>query len=418
VFGVAGEVLDRRALAVSVAPKTTQPDAERVSDDLRRRFHVEPSIYPEMADRPHGVVVAHGPGGVEMRNEGILWFVPPAGAKLLARKVEFGVGYPNHGREDRSYWGKLYVTVDRTGQLALVNAVPEDKLLAGLVPSEMQASAPEEALKAQAVAARAELLTKIGTRHLGDPYLLCSSQHCQVYSGAGREHPRATAAIAATRGEVLFREGQGDLVDTVYSASCGGYTESNENAWDDVTPDAALRGHPDTVGGAAQTFARFAGGINEANVRDFLDTAPPAFCKRSSASKNDHYRWTARKTAAEIAQFVAGLGVGAVKELRVLERGVSGRARTLAVVGDRGTREVHGQLPIRQLFGGLQSSLFVVDVERDASGQPAAFTFTGAGFGHGVGLCQTGAMGMAQAGYKYGDILRHYYHGSLIRRLY
>src|SRR5262249_17472547 len=150
--------------------------------------------------------------------------------------------------------------------------------LQGLVPAEMYASAPEEALKAQTVAARAELIAKIGTRHLGDPYLVCSSQHCQVYAGAGREHPRTSAAIAATRGEVLFSETTGDLVDTVYSSSCGGFTESNENVWDDMAADPSLRGRPDTAGAAAQTFARFGGAVTEANVREFLTAAPPAFC--------------------------------------------------------------------------------------------------------------------------------------------
>src|SRR5262249_47281306 len=168
---------------VCVSPHDKSADTERDAEELRKKFHVETSSYPELAERPQGTVIAHGPGGVEVRADGVLWFAPAsATGKLLARKVEFGVGYPNHGFEDRSYWGKLYVAVDRSGQLALVNAVPEDKLLAGLVPSEMYPGASEEALKAQAVAARAELLTKIGTRHLGDPYLMCSSQHCQVYS--------------------------------------------------------------------------------------------------------------------------------------------------------------------------------------------------------------------------------------------
>ena len=119
--------------------------------------------------------------------------------------------------------------------------MPEDKLLAGLVPAEMSASSPPEALKAQAVAARNELLAKIGTRHLTDPYRLCSTQHCQVYAGAGREDARATAAVTATRGELLVRDSGGGLVDAVYSASCGGHTEDNEHVWGGA-PDASLRG--------------------------------------------------------------------------------------------------------------------------------------------------------------------------------
>jgi SpoIID/LytB domain protein len=279
----------------------------------------------------------------------------------------------------------------------------------------MYPGASEEALKAQAVAARAELLTKIGTRHLGDPYLVCSSQHCQVYSGAGRENPRTTAAIAATRGQVLFSEGIGDLVDTVYSASCGGYTESNENVWDDMAADPALRGRPDVAGANANAFARFGGAITDANLREFLSAAPPAFCK--TASKNARYRWTVRRTAAEMDRLVTPLGLASVHTIEVLERGISGRAKTIKVIGERGERTVRGELHIRQLFGGLPSAMFVVDVEK-AGAHPSAFVFSGGGFGHGVGMCQTGAMGMAEAGFKYGDILRHYYRGSIIRKLY
>ena len=415
VFGVSGEVLDRRALLVCVSPHDKPAEAEHEAEELRKKFRIEASTYPELAERPQGTVIAHGPGGVEVRADGVLWFAPasPTG-KLLARKVEFGVGYPKHGFEDRSYWGKLYVAVDKTGQLALVNAVPEDKLLAGLVPSEMYPGASEEALKAQAVAARAELLTKIGTRHLGDPYLLCSSQHCQVYSGAGSENARTTAAIAATRGQVLFSEGIGDLVDTVYSASCGGFTESNENVWDDMTADPALRGRPDVAGANAGAFARFGGAITDANIRDFLTAAPPAFCK--TASKNARYRWTVRRSAEEMDKLTASLGIGSVRAIDVLERGISGRAKTIKVTGERGDKTVRGELKIRQLFGGLSSAMFVVDIEK--SGAKPTFVFSGGGFGHGVGMCQTGAIGMAEAGFKYVDILRHYYRGSRIRKLY
>src|SRR5262249_55487015 len=300
-----------------------------------------------------------------------------------------------HGREDRSYWGKLYVAVDRAGTLALVNAVPEDKLLAGLLPAEMYPNAPEEALKSQAVAARAELLAKIGTRHLGDPYLVCASQHCQVYAGAGRENPRTTAAIAAAGGRVLFREGVGDLVDTVYSSSGGGFTESNENVWDDMPADPALRGRPDVAGAEAAAFARFGGAINDANIRDFLTAAPPAFCKRSAAT----YRWTVRRSPDELARSLAAAGhdVGEVSELLVGARGISGRARLLEVKGAHGQATIRGELRIRQALGGLQSSLFVVDTQRQ--GGRMIFTLSGAGYGHGVGLCQTGAMGMAEAGW-------------------
>ena len=130
----------------------------------------------------------------------------------------------------RPYWGGIYVTVGAHGQLVVVNEVPADKLLEGLVPAEIFPSAPAAALRAQAVAARGELFRKTGVRHLVDPYLLCARTHCQVYAGAGHEHPRTSAAVAATRGLVLLEE-DGRVVDTVYSAVCGGHTEDNDAVW-------------------------------------------------------------------------------------------------------------------------------------------------------------------------------------------
>src|SRR6185369_15590875 len=147
------------------------------------------------------------------------------------------------GSQDRRYWGAVYVTLDHDGQLLVANAVPEDKLLAGLVPAEMYPDAPASALEAQAIAARTELLQKIGRRNLTDPFLLCSSQQCQVYAGAGKEDARTTKAIEKTRGIVLLRDG-GGMVDIRYSASCGGHTENNEAIWGGEA-DPSLRGHRD-----------------------------------------------------------------------------------------------------------------------------------------------------------------------------
>ncbi len=307
----------------------------------------------------------------------------------------------------------------------MVNAVPENELLAGLVPAEMFPSAPDEALKAQAVAARGELIAKIGNRHAGEPFRLCAETHCQVYAGASRETPRTTAAVEATRGEVLFEAGaqgskqegkQGgkddgkDLVDTRYSANCGGHTEHNENVWPDMPAHPTLRGHRD---GAVTAGDPFAGGVTEALVERFLDQPPASYCGSArQQGGGDRFRWTVTRGAAELDRLLAAYKLGPIKAIEVVERGVSGRARQVRVVGANRSETVSGELRIRQLFGGLRSSLFVVKVEGGAA------TFRGGGFGHGVGLCQTGAIGMAEAGKNYRDILRHYYQGSAIRKLW
>src|SRR3954470_19705851 len=151
------------------------------------------------------------------------------------------MGYSFHGFEDRTYPGRLFATVDQSGGLALVAALPMERLVKGGGPSEIFASAHLEALKAQAVTARGEVLAKVGARHLGDPYLLCAEQHCQVYKGIAAEEAGTDAAVDATRGEALFAEraGHSRLVDSVYSAICGGYTEDNDAVWGGP-PDPSL----------------------------------------------------------------------------------------------------------------------------------------------------------------------------------
>ncbi len=419
LFGVAGQVLDRREVLVGIGPHPTFEAAEKDGARLGRKAKLAAGgVHTELADRPHGLLEAvGGKSGARVKNEGVLWFAALADAPL---KVDWrgrpGAGVavaPGTGATmagSGTYHGRIYVTIDRRGGLAVVNALPEDRLLAGLVPAETFPSAPDEALKAQSIAARGELLAKIGTRHLGDPYRLCSQTHCQVYSGAGRETPRTTAAVIATRGEVLFSADGTDLVDTVYSANCGGHSEHSENVWPDLGVMAELRGRFDGPDAAAGPFAS---GVAGDGVARFID-APPAgaWCGRSKQGAGDRFRWTVTRSAAELGKLLAPLGVGEVKGIEVLERGVSGRARAVRIDGSAKSETVRGELRIRQTFGGLRSSLFVVEVADGAA------KFRGAGFGHGVGLCQTGSIGMAEAGKSYREILQHYYRGSVLRKLW
>jgi len=292
-----------------------------------------------------------------------------------------------------------------------VNALPEDQLLAGIVPSEIFPDAPAEALKAQAVAARDELLAKIGTRHFLDPFLLCSTQHCQVYGGIKPEDPRTSRAVEATRGQVLLREG-GGLVEAYYSASCGGFGENNENVWG-TPPDPSLRGRLDALGADAQALRAFSAGITDENIDAFLAAGDRTFCGRGKYAKG-RSRWQVRLAGAELDRLVAAEypDIGHVRELRPLRRGVSGRIVELAIVGARGQVVASGELHIRRLLGGLKSSLFRVRADGDG------VVLDGAGFGHGVGLCQTGAIGMAESGSTYAQILEHYFPGSHLRKLY
>ncbi len=399
LFAVRGAVIDNRRLLLAAVARDDEAAAQAAAKEIAAKYHVETSLHPEVVERSRGTLVARDEHGNLVRNDSVIWFA--ASTPITVAPVD--------GEARRSYFGAIYVTVDARGKLAAVNAVPEDKLLDGLLPAEMGAGAPAEALKAQAVAARNELLAKIGTRHLTDPYRLCASVHCQVYAGAGREDARTTAAVAATRGEVLVR-GDGSLVDAVYSASCGGHTEDNDRAWGGP-PDPSLRGALDADGADARALARFARVDDAAAFLGALPAQP--YC--SAAKGGAAFRWTARVPAAAIAD---AAGVGAIADLQVLERGVSGRAVRIKLVGARGEKEVAGELAIRRALGNLKSALFTFTVERASDGRPAAFLFSGGGHGHGIGLCQSGAMGMAERGKDYRAILQHYYRDATVKKLY
>jgi len=364
------------------------------------------------------------------------------GGAVVVEGVEHSVGYAEHGFEDRSLRDEVLIVPDRLGMLAVVNLVDEDAMVAGVLPSEMFATAPMEALKAQAVTARGELFAKIGRRHFADPFLVCSEQHCQVYRGKSAENPRTNDAAHSTSGELAFVGGH--VVDSVYSACCGGHTEPAEVVWD-KPPREELVGRPDAPTSpqglpawlANDVAAGFFGAQvqgsrvvatplvalrqdSDVAVRAFLDKPrDAAWCGRSTFNqKGTAWRWERRFTVDELTRAFADLNVGVVGAIVVDGRGPGGRLRALRVDGDKGTARVLRELPVRRRLGNLKSGLFVVDDERSADGALVAVVLRGAGFGHGSGMCQQGAIGMAEAGATYRDILAHYYNGAVVRRVF
>jgi len=416
LFAVDGDVMDGRSVLVAIDPVAPAKSAARARA-IASKYDIATEVHRELVRRPRGVVVARS-GDTEVRNPGVVWFAPAvADQPIEVADVPVGGGgsQTTTGTQNRRYLGRVYVAVGADGALAVVNAISAEKLLAGLVPSEMFPAAPAEALRAQAIAARTELLQKIGTRHLEDPFQICSTQHCQVYSGAGHEDPRTTAAIDATRGKVLLRPGARlELIDARYSADCGGHGEDSDHIWGG-TADAILRGHRDAPAGASP----WSDGVQASELDRFLATSKDGSYCASTRHARGRHRWETRIAAADLDRMVAQAlpAVGHVREIEAQDRGTSGRIGRVRVVGTGGTGVVAGDLAIRRLFGGLKSSLFTVTAIGPASAREA-FLFRGAGFGHGVGMCQLGAIGMAEQHKKFPDILSHYYPGSRLHRLY
>jgi SpoIID/LytB domain protein len=408
VYGIAGRVLDNRREQLVVDGDGTEAGARRALETLRGQG-IRGAVVDEIAVRPAGVLALFGPGGAPLGEaDAALTVVVDGEAGFVVEAVEHDLGKAGPAREDRSYRGRLYVTLDARGSLAAIHGVPLEELLLGLVPSEMPGSSPLEALEAQAVTARSNVLAQLGTRHLRDPFMLCAEVHCQAYRGDGARTARTDEAVRSTRGEALFGRDDRRLVDGVYSAMCGGHGEDNDAVWAHP-PSPSLRGRPDLPPDQA---ARWAGGLRqEGAVRAFLDASSGAWC-RIPAARRDRFRWERRLDPAQLRSFGDALGVGRIRELRVTARGVSGRARTVQVEGERGTASLGPELRIRRALGDLPSALFVVDREGES------LVLRGGGWGHGVGLCQWGAVGRAMSGQGYLDILRAYFSGAEVARIY
>lgn len=339
--------------------------------------------------------------------------------------VKVGSGFHWESTADREYKGVIEIRVGNDARLCAISEIPIDKYLRGVVPAEMPAGYPMEALKAQAVAARSEVLAKLGTKHLNDPYDFCANVHCQVYSGITNEAETTNEAVASTQGEVLYYED--NLCDAVYSAVCGGHTEHKHNVWN-PPEEPYLQGIYDTM---AKEKARPKLYLSrEKDVRMWIEDRPDVFCSLNRenlppilAYSKKYFRWEvsySRKQLEEIIKERTKEDIGTLYDIIPQQRGVSGRLMEIEVLGSRKNIRIKKELNIRRALSPtyLRSACFVIDIEMGEMGTPLSFIFRGAGWGHGVGMCQIGAAVMALDGYKYKDILTHYYTGTHIRSVY
>jgi len=399
-------LVDNRIHTLSIGAYAARADAvnerERVSDAGQDAWIEEALTRPA-----RGTIAVHDRTGTCLGYRPAPLYAR-ADSPITIKNVNFG--FWSERREDRTYGGVLEIGVGKDGTLQVVELVDMETYLMGVVPSEMPASWPQAALKVQAVAARTETLAKIGTRHIADGFDLCAIVHCQAYGGMTRWAPATTEVVQATRGEVLMNGPR--PVDAVYSLNCGGHTEHVENVWS-LLAEPALRGKLDVLG----HNERLPSPIGHRQIVRWVTTKPNVACSEPSSPNN--FRWKRQYAADELNKMVsAKMDIGRVTDIVPLDRGVSGRLKSLKVIGTGGERIVRKELAIRSLFGGLYSAAFVVDIQRDRSGNPVTFTFIGAGRGHGVGMCQDGARGLAVRGVPYRKILEHYYTGARIVKLY
>ena len=359
-------------------------------------------------------------------------------------EVVIGIQFHWERKETQKFKGELKI-IDEGEHLTAVNRLPLEDYLVSVISSEMKATASPEFLKAHAVISRSWLLAQQEkARQLAGPYCscrqndreyirwydredhahfdVCADDHCQRYQGISKAYtPVVLEAVRSTCGEVLTYHDK--ICDARFFKCCGGATERFENTWEPVV-------HPylDKITDAETPIDT--GDLSEEGAaRKWILSAPKAFCNTSDAKvlgevlndydleTQDFFRWQVRYTADELSALVrekTGFDFGTVTEIVPLERGVSGRLIRVRIVGTRKTLEIGKELVIRKAFSPthLYSSAFVVDREGED------FVFHGAGWGHGVGLCQIGAAVMGAQGYSYRQILQHYFKDSEISQLY
>ena len=323
------------------------------------------------------------------------------------------------------YRGVAEVRANSAGSLAGINELPMEEYLYGVVPRELGPTVfPElEALKAQAVAARTYALSGLGKR-AADGYDLLATTSDQVYGGYEAEHPLSTRAVDETAGIAAVYDGK--LITALYSSTSGGFTANNEEAFASA-PVPYLRGVPDAERGEAfehvpslEVFRSHAGARSLRSAREGDFESDWARFHRWS------FEWTAREISDVISAH-AGQPVGKVLAITVTERGPSGRALAIEYVTEAGTftdtrDHIRTSLKFINASGAQQnllSTLFFIEPVTDRrTGEVDGFVAYGGGFGHGVGLSQTGAVGMAEKGHGYEEILRHYYQGIELTHWY
>lgn len=382
-----------------------------------------------------------------------LFFEPASPSAFFELKaVTIGVNFHWERKEDQRFRGALNLIIDNEGIL-FINQVDAEEYLTSVISSEMSATASKELLKAHAVISRSWLLAQVEknaylaqSKNKYQSYYrdneqlirwydredhihfdVCADDHCQRYQGITRASlPIVEEVVRETRGEVLT-DGE-SICDARFSKCCGGVTEQFEHCWEPI-PHSYLIAVGDNAENEIPDLT------NEEEADKWIRTSPNAFC--NTADKNilsqilnnydqettDFYRWQVTYTQKELSDLLhrkTGMTFGDILDLIPLQRGTSGRIEKLKIVGSRRTFTIGKELEIRRSLSEthLYSSAFVADKEELQHGIPQRFTFYGAGWGHGVGLCQIGAAVMSTQGYDYKQILSHYFKGAVIEKRY
>ena len=424
---------------------------------LNQRYLLEPNGVPfegiHKVEYRNGMIWLND----EMTDEETLVFDPVRyhEASFELNDVIIGIDFHWERKEDQLFKGSLEISIENE-KLTAVNIIPLEDYLISVISSEMSATSHPELLKAHAIISRSWLLAQISKgRELKnkkkdyqsisetpEEYIrwydredhlnfdVCGDDHCQRYQGITRQStPEAEKAVTETSGMMLMYNDQ--VCDARFSKCCGGMTESFENVWEPVV-------HPylESIADNPQPAEGFEADLTREKAADkWIRNTPAAFCNTRDEGilsqvlndydqeTKDFYRWKLTYNQADLAELIArksGKDFGSIIDLIPVERGKSGRLTKLKIVGTKLTLIIGKELEIRKTLSEshLYSSAFVVDKVNVVDGIAQEFVLFGAGWGHGVGLCQIGAAMMGAKGYSYDKILIHYFRGAVLSKQY
>jgi len=411
------------------------------------------AVSGEFSVRPEqGRLVLRGKDGQELARGPELRLTPAGKATFTLRGVTIGINFHWERKEDQTFEGGLRLLSNADGTITAINDAGVEQYLKSVISSEMSAEAPLELLRAHAITSRSWLVAMLERQkrlqHAGGParrgresegeivrwydredhqlYDVCADDHCQRYQGITKIiSAAAEQAVRSTRGVFLVHGGE--ICDARYSKSCGGRSEVFTSAWEDLSVPYLA-----TVSDAAVEHPLIS---SEAAADLWMRSSPEAYCNTTDGNilrqvlpsfdqeTTDFYRWTVAYAQEQLAALLcqrSGLDFGDIQRLEPLQRGPSGRIVRLRIVGSRRSLVVGKELEIRRWLSPshLYSSAFVVRTEGGAHGIPAKFTLQGAGWGHGVGFCQIGAAVMAAKGFQAETIVKHYFRGAELKKLY
>lgn len=400
-----------------------------------------------------GTIVVKGNQGKEIIWQSDIHCIHSEDATFTLRDVTIGINFHWERKEDQTFQGDLILVLDEDDETIIaINEISVEDYLASVISSEMSAEAPMELLKAHAITSRSWLVAmlerekrekKLGVpsqrtiqregeiirwydREDHDIFDVCADDHCQRYQGVTKIISKSAAeAIQATRGVFLVHNDE--ICDARFYKACGGLTENFENTWED-TPLPYLQ----CVSDAVQTYSTI---HSEEDAERWIFSQPEAYCNTTDGKilqqvlpsfdqeTTDFFRWTVSYTREELEEILrskSGLDFGTLINLVPMQRGPSGRIVRLKIEGTKKTLVVGKELEIRRWLSKshLYSSAFVVRAQRDDKGIPVRFTLHGAGWGHGVGLCQIGAAVMAMKGFTAEEIVKHYFCRAQLQKLY